>query len=428
MNDKISGFGLHGNVTDGRYVDYNMYKVVNICQEGSGKHRNGRHRKKRRGGITDESFLNFRNELALLFEAIGLRGIEDKVFSTQRRYLERFFMSTHFSTLNENIRFVIKSRVDFLQKVKPSKSMRESVSWNAKFLHKIMGDVNLNSIINCSDVQKHLPSDIKEKVDIRLIYSFGKTIGSKILNYNKVLGNTGSLSYADIQNMDCSCDDSPFKHDRFGHIITGDLEIIGDPQLREICSFGTKFRENPYLNVENIKTQVKKEIDSFVVKLSGKFRISRTAFKKWKGALFRNFSNKLMACKEGTSYSQPVLTRQECKAELAKLQDRYVITVVDKAAGNFAFTCKKFYFLKLAEELGLNNENPGNETYSFSPNTENEIVSRIKTDLLQFRIEPNNREEKLALLYQTPKFHKNPPKMRYIAGNVSTVTSKLDRI
>ena len=160
LNDKISGFGLHGNVTDGRYVDYNMYKVVNICQEGSGKHRNGRHRKKRRGGITDESFLNFRNELALLFEAIGLRGIEDKVFSTQRRYLERFFMSTHFSTLNENIRFVIKSRVDFLQKVKPSKSMRESVSWNAKFLHKIMGDVNLNSIINCSDVQKHLPSEI----------------------------------------------------------------------------------------------------------------------------------------------------------------------------------------------------------------------------------------------------------------------------
>ena len=52
----------------------------------------------------------------------------------------------------------------------------------------------------------------------------------------------------------------------------------------------------------------------------------------------------------------------------------------------------------------------------------------IKQDLSKFRIVPDSSEEKLALLYQTPKFHKNPPKMRYIAGNIKTVTSQLDRI
>ena len=31
----------------------------------------------------------------------------------------------------------------------------------------------------------------------------------------------------------------------------------------------------------------------------------------------------------------PVLSRGGCKRELDRLQDRYVITVVDKAAGNF---------------------------------------------------------------------------------------------
>ena len=56
------------------------------------------------------------------------------------------------------------------------------------------------------------------------------------------------------------------------------------------------------------------------------------------------------------------------------------------------------------------------------------IVDRIKTDLLRFQMVPETREGKLALLYQTPKFHKNPPKMRYIAGNVNTVTSKLDKV
>ena len=34
----------------------------------------------------------------------------------------------------------------------------------------------------------------------------------------------------------------------------------------------------------------------------------------------------------------------------------------------------------------------------------------------------------MALLYHTPKFHKDPIKMRFIAGNVGTATSQLDDI
>ena len=112
------------------------------------------------------------------------------------------------------------------------------------------------------------------------------------------------------------------------------------------------------------------------------------------------------------------------KSELDGLQSKYVITVVDKAAGNFAFTCKKLYFLKLAEELGMNNVNLGNETYLHVNQTESEIVERTK----RFNLVPDKKEERLALLYQTPKFHKNPPKMRYIAGNINTVTTRLDNI
>ena len=89
---------------------------------------------------------------------------------------------------------------------------------------------------------------------------------------------------------------------------------------------------------------------------------------------------------------------------------------------------QKVLFLRLAEELGLNNPNPGNDTYCFSQESEVDIIDRTKNDLLSFRITPDQNQGKLALLYQTPKFHKNPPKMRYIAGNINTVNSKLDRI
>jgi hypothetical protein len=46
---------------------------------------------------------------------------------------------------------------------------------------------------------------------------------------------------------------------------------------------------------------------------------------------------------------------------LDRLKEEFEITV---AAGNFSFTCKKFYFLRLAEELGFDSDVPGNDTYT----------------------------------------------------------------
>ena len=226
----------------------------------------------------------------------------------------------------------------------------------------------------------------------------------------------------------CDCQQSEFKHGEFGHVITGDLGIIQNSELRELCSYGTKFRENPSLDIICIKAQFKDEVRKLVIKISQKYKKSRQALKKWSTVLFKNLVAKLMSCKENYTYSRSVLSKIECKRELDRLRGKYVITVVDKAAGNFAFTCRKFYFMKLAIELGLNNENPGNGTYEFSQENEAEVIDRTRSSLLRFKIEPEEKESKLALLYQNPKFHKDPPKMRYIAGNVGTVTSKLDKV
>ena len=428
LNDKVSGMGLHGNLSDSQFVDYNMYNIVNKCMSRRSGRRSGRHLKKRRLTITDEHLRVFRDDILLLFETGDLSVIGNRIHSTRRKFLERFVRCPYFSGLDSRVRYLITSKVNFSRKMGPVKREKEHITWNANFAHKIIGDVNLNSIIGSGTVRNLLPYNIRNKFDIRMFYNFGKSIGSKILNYNKVLRGTGLLNYNDILNMQCSCASSSFIHDRLGHVITGDLSIIQNPALREVCSYGTKFRENPFLDVDKIKDQVKKDIDNLVIKITNKFRISRNALKDWKVCLFKNFVLKLLACRNNNIYRKPTLASHLCKRELSRLQEEFVITVVDKAAGNFAFTCKKFYFLRLAEELGLNNTNPGNNTYEFIPESESDVINKIKSDLLQFRITPNNREDKLALLYQTPKFHKNPPKLRYIAGNVSTITSKLDSV
>ena len=192
----------------------------------------------------------------------------------------------------------------------------------------------------------------------------------------------------------------------------GDLNIIQEPGLRKICSYGTKFRDVPCFNLSSIKNQFCTNLKTLINKISRKYRIPCSALKNWRKILLNCFNERLQFYARDTTYNTPILSKKACRDELKKLQSKFVITVVDKASGNYAFTCKKLYFLKLAEELGLNNATAGNDTYRFCPGDEQTICQKLKTDLLRFRISPPDNQQKLALLYQTPKFHKNPPKMR----------------
>ena len=156
-----------------------------------------------------------------------------------------------------------------------------------------MGDVNINSIINCQSVKSLLPMSIRGRFSAKIVYKFGKTIGGKILNYNQSLKNSGLSSYEDIVGLSCDCADSPFKNSIFDHVITGNLDIIQNADLRELCSFGTKFRENPILDIAKLKGCFGKNVTNFVTKVSRKFDVPRSAFKKWQVGIMKGFLNLL---------------------------------------------------------------------------------------------------------------------------------------
>lgn len=300
------------------------------------------------------------------------------------------------------------------------------VDWTIKYSHKIFDDINIKSLLKDSVISKHIPVPLKKKFKIRKIFAFSENIGKKIFNYNEVFKSAGTMSFTDISNMSCECATSSLCHGHFHHVITGDLNIIQEPGLRQLCSYGTKFRDIPRLDLSSIMNQFKNDVNELTKMISKKFKTSISVFKPWKKSLVNRFEQRLNHYAMNKRYDKPFLSSMACKNELKRLKERFVITVLDKASGNFAFTCKKFYFLKLAEELGLNNVNPGNDTYRFCPDSEQTICDRIIADIAKFKIAPPDNQRKLALLYQTPKFHKNPPKMRYIAGNVNCVTSQLD--
>ena len=321
----------------------NLYRIVNICSVPKVRRRRGSHKKKARGNFDDSQFCGFKSDLLRLNRDCAVR-IENFILSKSRLFLERFVRSSHFCELNRGLQFLVSSCVDFFRRVRPSRKLRPEISLHMDFSHQILNDVNIKSIIGSVAVKSLLPRGLADKFSIRVIFKFNKTIGSKILNYNEVLKAVGNVNYNDICQMSCDCHSSPFKNDIFGHVISGNMNIIEDGKLRELCKHGTKFRENPLLNIDSIKTAVSKSFDNFKTRVARKLSVSVSSLKHWRNSFVNIFNNKLMACSVRKSYSLPVLSNINSKNELARLKDKYVITVVDKASNNFAFTCKKFHF------------------------------------------------------------------------------------
>ena len=228
--------------------------------------------------------------------------------------------------------------------------------------------------------------------------------------------------------MECECASSDLADSFHGHITTGNLEIIKDRKLREVCSYGTKYREIPVFRKKIVKEKFRNSLEELVTTLAKKYKVPKSRFNHWKIKFLEIFNNRIDYLGRTQMWNTPVLSNRQSKEELERLQNKFVITVVDKAAGNFAFTCKKFYFIKLAHELGLENSSPGNDTYEYQDRTEQLVCDNLVSKLVRYNATPSVSEKKVAMLYHNPKFHKNPVKFRFIAGNVKVVTSKLDEI
>ena len=108
-----------------------------------------------------------------------------------------------------------------------------------------------------------------------------------------------------------------------------------------------------------------------------------------------------------------VLNNAHCRKALKDLHANFVITPIDKATGNVAIICKRFYAMVLVNELGINAIS--SETYkTLSTPAETIIQAQKKTLKKKFNLEVNSVNECLPQIYWLPKMHKNPAKFRFI--------------
>ena len=127
------------------------------------------------------------------------------------------------------------------------------------------------------------------------------------------------------------------------------------------------------------------------------------------------------------------LSSPDVKNASDNIHKDFVVVPIDKATGNIALVCKRFYGSVTTGELGLNN-NSSTDIYNNAGGlSRNDIIHGNIRDLkINFGIDNIPIENhRLPNMYWLPKMHKNPTKARFIIASpkssirplVRTITS-----
>jgi hypothetical protein len=268
----------------------------------------------------------------------------------------------------------------------------------------------LRQVLSQTDVQNLLPEPLTDFIISRKL---SDTIGRTVFNYSEVARN---LPKPFTPEALCPCRQL-FPRDfrpKGGCVKTGSLRIITLSSLRNLLSYGARFRSrrmnyDPLIAIEKCLNRYIKSHSKVLPKAS---------FLAWKETVLERCSSNLSRYAAPKTHHKPVFTSEDVKY-LTFIQKYLVIHYIDKAANNLAFRCKSEYVRRLSTEL--NAPIP----YTSVTESEKKILSIHKSylDPLGFWQKSCNR---LGYVYIATKFHKDGE--RFVAGMHNCSTTALSKM
>jgi len=147
------------------------------------------------------------------------------------------------------------------------------------FNSTVLDAVNVSSIFGASSARllNPIPQDMQRK--IRVVYTYDPPISKFVFNYAKTLKTINSIDALSLAlKTTCDCNQSTFRYAPAGHIITGNLDIIENDELRDILRKGTKYRIPTITDCDKVKDDFYESLNRFILRLERRTNIHRFAF------------------------------------------------------------------------------------------------------------------------------------------------------
>ena len=291
--------------------------------------------------------------------------------------------------------------------------------------------INLPRILHDKSLQQFLPSNDVFPIPM-VTYKLPDSISSTIFNYQQF------VSKLDLDNLlrdpnylPCDCANSPYRDKHHGHIVTGDLRIIKNNKLRKVFSKGPKYRENQPINFETSKDYILTGLDDCLDNWCNRNGVNKTIYSEWYHNITKAIEKRIQELKKNIKHHSVSdnLSTKEMTSALKNLHDKFVICPIDKAAGNVAVICKKFYAIILMKELGLIDNTLSSTYVTVNEKTAEEIINKNVSDLKRkFNINKVDKDHlRLPQMHWIPKLHKSPIKARFIVASPKCSVKSLSK-
>ena len=116
-----------------------------------------------------------------------------------------------------------------------------------KFLDKGISMINLPRILNDPEVVQCIPEYFSITEPPCICYTYTNSIAAKLFNYSAAVKEFDYNEFL-TGGYSCSCESSGFIYKPCKHVITGNLDIIPNENLRKLFSKGPKYREPRTIN------------------------------------------------------------------------------------------------------------------------------------------------------------------------------------
>ena len=330
---------------------------------------------------------------------------------------EKLYQYDIFEQWYDFICYVIDSKLYKPPIIKEPKSAPKFVC-SVNFINKGMEKIGLSKIINDKEYLDKLPEKFEK---FCVTYRLGNPIRNKVFNYKETVN---SIRIKDPPSVTtCECNNSEFKDNNHGHIVTGDLRIVKDVKLRKLLSKGPNFREHRSINLNKCKIEIIKALENFIFR----YKLSNQDINDWKNSIIKAVEERIYRLKPFVKFnvSKPVLKNDSSVACLEDLQKQFVIVPIDKASNNIAFVCKKFYIKRILDEVGVTDL--PSDTYKICNLDIQNIVQNNVQICDKFGLKVEEGYETLPIIYWMPKMHKNPSGARFIIASSKCSTKPLSK-
>ena len=120
------------------------------------------------------------------------------------------------------------------------------------------------------------------------MFRYTPTVSSKLLNFSKDSQVVGKVS----SPLTCDYHSSRFNYSPLGHVITGDLNIVSNPKLRDIYRKGPKHRLPRKIDWSLTYDLIRKGVLDCQTKWAKKNHVPQTVLDEWVNAVLSKVKGK----------------------------------------------------------------------------------------------------------------------------------------